>query len=141
MTSFAYMLVTRVLKMHPFSNLCMTFSPHMVCVCVCVCVLETNAAASLHRICAERYVCITRASTASCFHCYFSILCVCVCVCVFQVADFIHSLPGCEEQVQQFREEVRVELRSNSTSFQCDSSSTYSHGRFNSNTPHYSFTF
>lgn len=32
-------------------------------------------------------------------------------VCVFQVADFIHSLPGCEEQAKQFREEVRVELR------------------------------
>lgn len=27
----------------------------------------------------------------------------------FQVSDFIHSLPGCEEQAKQFREEVQYE--------------------------------
>ena len=34
-------------------------------------------------------------------------VCVCVCLCVcIQVADFLQSLPGCEEQAKRFREEV-----------------------------------
>lgn len=34
----------------------------------------------------------------------------CLVMCVwFQVSDFIHSLPGCEEQAKQFREEVEYE--------------------------------